>query len=148
MNPRIRVAAVIIQDRRILLIRHQKTQGTYWLLPGGGVDYGETLPQALTREVKEETGLDIKVGQLLFVSDAIEPNLKRHIVNIFFQATVHNGEVKLGEEEVLREVKFCDLSSLSNLTLFPNIKEELTGFANSQTIVSRYLGQKWEWSQC
>ncbi|MFP4173447.1 MAG: NUDIX domain-containing protein, partial [Candidatus Hydrogenedentota bacterium] len=60
--PRIRVAAIAVRDGAILLVRHEKHGERYWLLPGGGVDFGETLTEALAREVREETGLAIEVG--------------------------------------------------------------------------------------
>ena len=47
MEPRIRVSAILVRERRILLIRHQKGGREYWLLPGGGVNGGESLVRAL-----------------------------------------------------------------------------------------------------
>ena len=57
MEPRIRVAAILRWEGRILLLRHQKPAGEVWLLPGGGVRVGESLVSALRRELFEETGL-------------------------------------------------------------------------------------------
>ena len=58
MEPRIRVSAVLRREGRILLIRQEKPGKEYWMLPGGGVDAGETLLQALKRELAEECGID------------------------------------------------------------------------------------------
>ena len=58
MEPRIRVSAVLRREGRILLIRQEKPGKEYWMLPGGGVDVGETLLQALKRELAEECGID------------------------------------------------------------------------------------------
>jgi ADP-ribose pyrophosphatase YjhB (NUDIX family) len=57
MEPRIRVAAILRWNGRILLLRHEKPSGEVWLLPGGGVRVGESLVSALHRELLEETGL-------------------------------------------------------------------------------------------
>ena len=54
MEPRIRVSAVLRREGRTLLIRQEKPGKEYWMLPGGGVDAGETLLQALKRELAEE----------------------------------------------------------------------------------------------
>ena len=56
-TPRVRVAALIHWQNRILLCRQEKPGREYWLLPGGGVDGGETLVGALRRELSEELGL-------------------------------------------------------------------------------------------
>ena len=58
-EPRVRVSALLRWEDRILLCRHEKPgRGEYWLLPGGGVNSGESLTDALHRELSEEVGID------------------------------------------------------------------------------------------
>ena len=45
-EPRVRVAGIVIEDNKLLLIAHKKNNSVYWLLPGGGVNYGESLEEA------------------------------------------------------------------------------------------------------
>jgi ADP-ribose pyrophosphatase YjhB (NUDIX family) len=87
MEPRVRVAVCLTAADRLLLVAHRKGAHRYWLLPGGGVEMGETLIEATRREVREETGLEAEIGRLLIVCDAIEP-AGRHLVNLVFAATV------------------------------------------------------------
>ncbi|MBK9926595.1 MAG: NUDIX hydrolase [Anaerolineales bacterium] len=64
-----RACAAVLHDDKILMVCHQIPSRTYWTFPGGGVNEGEPFDQAAVREVKEETGLDVKVIRLLFVED-------------------------------------------------------------------------------
>ena len=71
MHDRPRVCAAVIENDHILMVRHSSPERTYWTLPGGGVEPGETHLQAVQREVLEETCLEVRVGRLLFVAPYI-----------------------------------------------------------------------------
>ena len=64
-----RACAAILKEGKVLMVRHKTPSSTYWTLPGGGWEEGETIEQTAIREVKEETGLDAEVVQLLFEED-------------------------------------------------------------------------------
>jgi 8-oxo-dGTP diphosphatase len=70
---RVRVGGLCVQEHRILLVNHALygPEGIFWSPPGGGVQFGESAQQALVREFREETGLDVEVGELLFVHEHI-----------------------------------------------------------------------------
>ena len=109
VRPRIRVAGILVENNKILLIQHHKNNKKYWLIPGGGNDWGETTKQALIREYKEETNLDIEVDEFLFFSETISPDKERHVVNLFFKVHRNNkndDDIKLGNEAVLTDLKF------------------------------------------
>ena len=61
-----RVGAVVIDKDKIILLKREKDDRTYWVFPGGGVDEGENRKEALVRECKEELGLDVEVGEMIF----------------------------------------------------------------------------------
>lgn len=71
---RLSAKAVIIQDRQVLVIQKRDAQGDYYLLPGGGQLPGETLPDAVRRECREELGAAVEVGELRFVREYIGSN--------------------------------------------------------------------------
>ncbi len=144
-EPRIRVAAIIVQDDTLLLVRHVKANRTYWLLPGGGLRYGESLRAALCRELLEEANLKIRVGDLVIVNDSINPDGSRHVLNLCFTAEVDSGELQCGHDKRLEEVRFVPLEEVPDLTFYPDVREELLpaireGFPHR----AAYLGNLWK----
>ena len=145
VRPRIRVAGILIEDNKILLIQHHKNNKKYWLIPGGGNDWGETTKEALIREYKEETNMDIEVDEFLFFSETISPDKKRHVLNLFYKIYRNNKDdsiIKLGEEAVLTDLKFVTKEELETLTIYPNIKENLLKLMNNEKIRTD-LGSLW-----
>ena len=116
--PTTRVSVVVIDDNKILLVRHRKGSRQYWVLPGGRLEYGETFFECARRELQEETGLDVEVERFLFFSEAIAPDRSRHIVNIYLKAKVVGGTMRVGDEPVLAGVDFVPLSELEKVSLF------------------------------
>jgi len=144
--PRVRVAAIIVRDNYILLAQHAKEGKTYWVLPGGGVDFGETAAEALVRELKEETNLDIEVGALVMANDSIPPDGHRHILNLYFTAKVTGGRLRIGAgDKRLVGARFVPIDELTSLVLFPDVRELLLeGCRRGFGAGARYLGNLWK----
>jgi ADP-ribose pyrophosphatase YjhB (NUDIX family) len=122
---RVRVAVCLCDGDRILLAEHVKDGHRHWLLPGGGVEAGETLVEAARRELLEETGLPVDVGRLLIVCEAIEPR-RRHLLNLVFSATAPpGGEIRVGRDGVLDDVAWHRRDELATLELHPPIGAEI-----------------------
>ena len=144
-NPRIRVAAIIEEKGSFLLVNHRKDDKSYYLFPGGGVESGETIEQALIREVEEETGYIIKLDKLLLLNDSIAPDLSRHLVNIYFSAKIISQSGKKIEEKRISGHEFKTPQELMSLDLRPNIKSFLQEFfKNKRPQSAAYLGNIWE----
>lgn len=143
--PRIRVAAIILAGDTILMAIHEKEGSRYYVLPGGGVDYGESMQEAVVREVKEETNLDVRAGDMILVHDSIPPDLHRHIVNVYFLAEVIGGELRVGEHDKrLRDLEYLPVTELSKIEMYPAIGEEiLLGIRNGFVDCPRYVGNLW-----
>ena len=102
-RPYLAVSAAIFRDGRVLIVRRGRppAHGLY-TLPGGGVELGETLEEAIIREVREETGLAITPLALVGFREAIARDaagrVERHFVILPFAARWIGGEIALSEE--------------------------------------------------
>jgi 8-oxo-dGTP diphosphatase len=144
--PTTRISVVVIEDGKILLVKHRKGNRQYWVLPGGRLEYGETFIDCAVRELREETGLVIEAEKFIFLSEAIAPDRSRHIVNIYLKAKVIGGKLQLGDEPVLAGVDFLPLAELERITLFPPISRVITDAATNDWKVKGeilYLGNLW-----
>jgi 8-oxo-dGTP diphosphatase len=138
---RVRVAALILLGGKVVLVRHRMGSSAYHLLPGGGVNYRETLEDAVVREVREETGLEVVLGRLLFVSDTIDPQGRRHLVNITFAAEVVGGHITDSPEDSRVEaVDLVSPQSLSSLDLRPPLAEAIQHVCAGEDGTPGYLG--------
>lgn len=115
-----RSAVIIIEVNNILLIHRVKNGEEYYVIPGGSIKKGETPEVAAAREVKEETNLDITVGNI-FWEDVTDT---RH--DYYFTSANHCGSLKLGGPEAVRNNKsdsykpeWVPLIKLKNITLYP-----------------------------
>jgi mutator protein MutT len=95
------VGAVIVDGEGRLFLAQRgpraKNERGLWEFPGGAVEYGETLAEALAREMREEYGIEIAVGQLLDVVDHILPEEGQHWVSPTFICTIRAGEPRIRE---------------------------------------------------
>ncbi|HUI15739.1 MAG TPA: NUDIX hydrolase [Xanthobacteraceae bacterium] len=102
-RPYLAVSAAVFRDGRVLIVRRARppAHGLY-TLPGGGVELGETLEQAVIREIREETALQIEPVALVGFRQAIVRDaagrVERHFVILPFAARFLCGEVALNEE--------------------------------------------------
>ena len=94
-RPIVGVGAVVVKDGKALIIKrgHEPRKGE-WSLPGGHVELGETLLDAVRREIKEETGLDVEVGPLIELFDRIHHDggrVRYHFVIVDYLCTCRGG---------------------------------------------------------
>lgn len=119
---RVRVCGICIKDDQLLLVRHKglSASGTLWAPPGGGMEYGEDAKTALRREFLEETGLDIEVGEFLFVHEYLDKPL--HGIELFFEVKNVAGTLKSGSDpemgdnfQIITQTSFMPLEEIKKI---------------------------------
>ena len=147
-EPRIRVSAILRWNGRILLARHEKPGKEYWLLPGGGVNSGESLVDALHRELAEEIGIDeeLPVEGPVAIVDSIAPIRSfaaKHVVHIIFAGdlTGRSLETVQSEDAAVRGHRLFEVGDLEEIVLHPPIQRFLARWTPGDPVV--YLGPLW-----
>lgn len=112
---------VLDEEKKMLLVKQHHEDKDIWMVPGGGIEEGETAAEAVVREMKEETGLDVTVGPMIFHIEEVSEKRGQRFVN-FFMATVAGGDMHLGmdpefdaEHQVLKELKFLSREEIQAL---------------------------------
>lgn len=124
MQQRISARAVIFIDGKLVLIRRVRNGREYWVIPGGGVEEGETVEDAARREAKEEIGIDVTVGP--FLMEARKTWEGRPSVHRFFLCEYVSGEIGTGtqlasegSENEVHEVTLVPREKLRSLDIVP-----------------------------
>ncbi len=147
MEPRIRVSAVLRWHGRILLCRHEKPGKQYWLLPGGGVNAGESLMDALNRELREELGIEpVPMEGPVALVDSIAPPgsaLYKHVVHIMFAGDLgeRSLETVTSTDAAVRGHRLFAHDELDTIVLHPPIQRFLGRWQPGDPAV--YLGALW-----
>jgi 8-oxo-dGTP diphosphatase len=148
-EPRIRVSALLRWEDRILLCRHEKAgRGEYWLLPGGGVDRGESLVGALHRELAEEVGIvdRLPVEGPVAIIDSIAPApafAAKHVVHIVFAGDLSGRslEAVTSHDVAVRGHRLFEPGELDAIALHPPIQRFLQRWQPGDP--AAYLGSLW-----
>lgn len=140
---RISAKAVIIQNGKLLAIKLNDGKEEWYILPGGGQDCEERLPQTVEREVREEAGIEVKCKDLLFVIEGVHGESFHRVDLVFLcdyigeasDATFHSDTNQIG-------VEWLDLSILNRLPLYPSkLRRPIMNFYEGKEYV-RYLGNE------
>ena len=147
-EPRIRVSAILRWRGSVLLCRHEKGDRHYWLLPGGGVNSGESLVNALHRELTEELGIadELPVEGPVAIVDSIAPVRSfaaKRVVHIIFAGDLggRSLEAVTSADAAVRGHRLFAPDELDDVVLHPPIHRFLQRWSPGDPVV--YLGALW-----
>jgi 8-oxo-dGTP diphosphatase len=125
-SPLVGVGALIVERDHLLMVkRGQGANAGLWSVPGGKVAYGESLRVALSREVREETSLEVEVGEPVWTGETMGPGTppEWHFVLIDFQARVLDGHLQAGGDAEAAE--WVPLDAVADRPITPTLLEVL-----------------------
>ena len=139
--PQVAGRALIVDRGRLLLVRGDG-DGTFWTLPGGRADLGEDIKSCVRREVYEETGLTVCVGDLYAVSEYYDPAATHHTMQTHFICTIEAGTIQdswIDHGGNVEEVRFFTHAEVMDLPIvFPDFLRN--GEWKDGPIPVRYMG--------
>ena len=124
----------ILPDGRIVLIRRR--DNGRWALPGGMVDWGEDIPTSISRELREETGLElVKIRRLVGVYSAPDRDPRIHSICVVVEADVR-GDMKIQDSLEVAEVQGFELNSLPTGELSHDHSRQMQDYMNGLTTLA------------
>lgn len=119
---RVRVCGVLVEDDKLLMAVHHGIgkRGIFWAPPGGGLEYGESVEDALKREFLEETGLKVEIDEFMFTHEFFD--LPLHGIELFFKVNKVSGQLVTGVDPEMDK----DKQTIDNMvfTSFEELKEK------------------------
>lgn len=137
----IRPAILIIQDNKILTMQYRYGDADVYNLPGGNVEFGETMSDTLAREMVEELNIEVTVNELITIGEVFFPENKKHTLHALFKGKIINGDPIINPAETSAlAVKWLNINDLPNINLYPNITNTIVKYLNNQ-LENPYIGQ-------
>lgn len=141
---RLRVAALVRNSKgEVLLIQQSKgsQKPAYWLLPGGGVEFGETAEEALIRELNEELGMSAIKLEFIALNESIDPKGIRHLVQLIFLVKVKDSiPVLNSREKAITGFGYFSPKEIMGMDLRPDTKDFLK---KKKFLPADYIKSKW-----
>jgi ADP-ribose pyrophosphatase YjhB (NUDIX family) len=135
VQPIVRATAILIEAGHVLLVRQKVSATREWSLPGGSLEFGESLEECVVREVREEAGIEVAVERLLYVCDRIED--QKHVVHITLAVRRVGGwpgPAHEGGDDGLNRVRMVPLESLVEYGFTERFRDlALAGFPEAGT---------------
>ncbi len=101
------------ESKKILMVYNQDSEG--WSMPGGAVEEGETLEQAVIREVYEETNLLVKIKDIVAVNECVFQDKQEHAIFFTFRGELTGGNISIKDPDEISKIEWIDISEADRL---------------------------------
>ncbi|WP_313798568.1 NUDIX hydrolase [Cytobacillus sp.] len=110
------------QSENVLMVKNKGENSSYYTLPGGAVEPGETLEEGAIREVKEETGFDVEINGVFSVSEAFFEDRGHHVIFFTFRGKIIGGEMSISMPDEIEEITWMDSQKAEDFIHVTNSK--------------------------
>jgi 8-oxo-dGTP diphosphatase len=119
-HPRLGVGIVVTRGREVLLVHREGVHGSgTWSTPGGHLEFGEDLAECALREVREETGIDIRNPTFVGITNDVFESESKHYVTVWMEAEYVSGEATALAAYELTDVEWFPWDRLPSPLFFP-----------------------------
>jgi ADP-ribose pyrophosphatase YjhB (NUDIX family) len=132
----------VIENGNLLVVKHKKKGRSWWCLPGGGLEPGETLEACVQREIMEETGLRIRPEKPIYLGELILPY--EHLLEVAYHASIVGGSIGKRIDREVKAVSWVPLKGLRRMNFLPREianrleKDRQAGFTQGIVHLGRY----------
>ena len=138
---KIRPAIAIIENEKILTMHYQYGGQDVYNLPGGNLEFGESLTNALARELEEELGIKAEIGELMMVGEVHFPEPQKQTIHFIFEGFITEGTPTLNPEHTSSlAIRWLSIEELETVNLYPNITKSLKEYL-SGVLIDKYIGK-------
>lgn len=138
---KIRPAVAIIENKKILTMHYKYGGQDVYNLPGGNLEFGESLTLALSRELEEELGIKVEIGELMMVGEVHFPEPQKQTIHFIFEGKITEGTPALNPEHTSAlAIRWLSIEELATVNLYPNISKKLKEYL-SGNLSDKYVGK-------
>jgi 8-oxo-dGTP diphosphatase len=137
---KVRPAVVIVKEETVLTMRYVYGEKEVYALPGGNPDPDECLPEALRRELMEELGVTVEIGEMALCGEVLWGEMKKETLHMVFCAEISEGIPALNPKETTAlEMVWLSFNELGQRLMYPNVGKDIIRYLNGN-LKSPYVG--------
>lgn len=140
MNIKIRPAVLIIENQKVLTMQYCYGNQDVYNFPGGNLELGEYLNEALAREMEEELGIKVEVGELILIGEVHFSEQKKQTLHLLFDGKIIEGTPILNPKETSAlAIKWLPIEELLEVNLYPNVSNKIQEYLAGK-LANKYIG--------